>query len=81
MSEKRYSNCCGAPVLGEMDSYKEDGHTYYLGRCSRCKDGAEFLTQEELDEEMNLPDAEKFDVADRRRDELTELNKSYRKDK
>ena len=51
MSDTRYSNCCSALPLGEIDECEMDGKTYFLGRCSHCKDGAEFLTQEEMDAE------------------------------
>ena len=30
------SNCCGAYPIGELDKYN-------VGRCSECKEGAEFI--------------------------------------
>lgn len=38
--DERTSNCCDAPVIGEID---RDG----FGRCSKCKEMAEFFTDDE----------------------------------
>jgi hypothetical protein len=49
--EPRTSNCCGAgPLFGEIYADTLDGRRVYTGRCSKCKDGAEFVTDEEFDE-------------------------------
>ncbi len=42
-----YSNCCYAPPLGETCT-DEEGIT--SGRCSRCKDGAIFLSAKQVRE-------------------------------
>jgi len=49
MSEPRYSICCNALPLGELDDTPMDGKPLYTGRCSMCQDGSEFLTQSEGD--------------------------------
>lgn len=50
--EKRLSNCCSAPPLdGHIDKDVQGGRDVYIGRCSKCKEGAEFLTQSQLDAE------------------------------
>jgi hypothetical protein len=45
MTSERLSNCCGARPIGEMD-------VNYVGRCSRCREGAIFLTEEENESEI-----------------------------
>jgi len=51
-TEKRYSNCCYALPLGELDSTPfQNGEIIHTGRCSHCKDGAEFLTEWEFAQE------------------------------
>jgi len=47
--EVRTSNCCGASVIGEYDVAVENGKPIYYGRCSKCQDGAVFVTDEEFD--------------------------------
>lgn len=44
----KYSSCCNA----RDTLYSQDG-TYYsdVGRCPACKDGCQFLTQEEMERE------------------------------
>jgi len=55
--EQRTSNCCGAgPLFGEIYSDLVDGKLVHTGRCSRCKDGAEFFTDEEFDEWIKQDD-------------------------
>ena len=44
----RYSNCCGALPIGELAYYKDTDGDNYSGRCSECKEGAVFFTEEEL---------------------------------
>jgi len=69
-TENRLSNCCGARPYGELDPYIERKDVkrlgivtreLYIGRCSKCGDGAEFLTDEEL---------EKYDENERKWNEL-----------
>lgn len=51
---KRYSNCCTALPVGEISKYSLLGErVIYLGFCSKCKDGAEFLTEKQLEKEEN----------------------------
>lgn len=45
---ERLSNCCAAKPLGETYT-DEDGVT--SGTCSRCKDGAVFMTFEQIEAE------------------------------
>jgi hypothetical protein len=42
MEPKRYSICCTAPPLGELCESQ--------GRCSKCKEGTMFYTEQELEE-------------------------------
>jgi len=49
MSEPRYSICCNALPLGELDDTPMDGKPLYTGRCSKCQDGSEFITESESD--------------------------------
>jgi hypothetical protein len=49
LREKLYSNCCFALPFGELYEHNYDsGIAEYSGRCSRCKEGAIFLTEEEV---------------------------------
>ena len=45
-TDKYLSNCCGARPDMEVDF---DGETR-SGRCSKCKEGAMFFTEEELEQ-------------------------------
>lgn len=51
MTNQTYSNCCYAPPLGETVTDNEGMTT---GRCSKCKDGAIFLTEKQIYDEENF---------------------------
>lgn len=70
-NEKRYSNCCAALPVGELSVYPFEGSDTFMeyhGRCSSCKDGAIFFTEEELaktdgyDEGMGMGGDKYYDV-------------------
>lgn len=53
LSEPRYSNCCGALPLWKMD-FDPNAEHKYVGRCSNCKDGAIFMTEDEIEDEDTI---------------------------
>ena len=53
MSE-RLSTCCGAKPWGEFDWKPDRNEIGESGICSRCKDHAEFLSEEEMENQEKL---------------------------